>query len=461
MSAFGRDYEQPYDPDDIDDPRVQREGLLARRSKDGATFILDAPTHVPAIWGSGQDVLWAKGESLIIVGPPGVGKTTLASQVIRARLGLADKVLDQPVEPTDKRVLYLAMDRPAQIARALRRGFSEYDRDILAERFIAWVGPPPSDLAKHPEELIGLATTFEADTIIVDSLKDAAIGLTDDEVAAGWNRARQYCLAEGVEVLELHHQVKRGVGGTKPNTLADVYGSAWITAGAGSVVLLYGEAGDPIVDFRHLKQPAQEIGPHRVIHDHLNGISEIYHPADIIQMATAAGIAGLTARTSAGAMFSTDKPTDSQVEKARRKLDQLVRDGHLVKVEANINGKAGHIYHRAAVGSVEMSTPRATPSDPTHPTFRAQQPLHAVVESDTTPRTPRPLHVSDKPAGQDPTLHPTHPTERAPHDPPPPFTGGRRGATQPDACPECNYRGDHATYCPSNPIQPDDGEEPT
>lgn len=416
MSAFGRDYEQPYDPDDIDDPRVQREGLLARRSKDGATFILDAPTHVPAIWGSGQDVLWAKGESLIIVGPPGVGKTTLASQVIRARLGLADKVLDQPVEPTDKRVLYLAMDRPAQIARALRRGFSEYDRDILAERFIAWVGPPPSDLAKHPEELIGLATTFEADTIIVDSLKDAAIGLTDDEVAAGWNRARQYCLAEGVEVLELHHQVKRGVGGTKPNTLADVYGSAWITAGAGSVVLLYGEAGDPIVDFRHLKQPAQEIGPHRVIHDHLNGISEIYHPADIIQMATAAGIAGLTARTSAGAMFSTDKPTDSQVEKARRRLDQLVRDGHLVKVEGDVNGKPGHVYHRA------VHPPEMHPTNPLHaPT--AQTTL-LTLHSNPTP--------DQEPAGQNPTDNPTHPTAQAPHDRPPLYIGGRAEAPDPE-----------------------------
>jgi hypothetical protein len=35
-----------------------------------------------------------------------------------------------------------------------------------------------------------------------------------------------------------------------------------ITAGAGSVVLLWGAAGDPIVEWRHLKQPAAEVGPH-------------------------------------------------------------------------------------------------------------------------------------------------------------------------------------------------------
>jgi hypothetical protein len=30
----------------------------ARQLQDGREFILDAPTHVPALWGDGQDVLW-------------------------------------------------------------------------------------------------------------------------------------------------------------------------------------------------------------------------------------------------------------------------------------------------------------------------------------------------------------------------------------------------------------------
>ncbi len=61
---------------------------------------------------------WVEGEALLIVGPSGVGKTTLTGQLVRARMGLGDGlVLGMPVSP-GRRVLYLAMDRPAQIARA-------------------------------------------------------------------------------------------------------------------------------------------------------------------------------------------------------------------------------------------------------------------------------------------------------------------------------------------------------
>jgi hypothetical protein len=80
---------------------------------DGAPFVLDAPTTVPCIWGRGDEVIWAGGESLTIAGPPGVGKTTLSGQLVRARLGLLGTLLGYPVEPTSGRVLYLAMDRPA------------------------------------------------------------------------------------------------------------------------------------------------------------------------------------------------------------------------------------------------------------------------------------------------------------------------------------------------------------
>jgi DNA polymerase III delta prime subunit len=303
---------------------------------DGATFILDAPEHVPAVWGHDDDVLWAEGESLMLVGPPGVGKTTLAAQVIRARLALTtDPVLGLNVTPTTSRVLYLAMDRPAQAARAMRRLFHAAEREQLAERLVVWKGPPPGDVAKNTEILVQLAAAAGADTIVIDSVKDAAIGLTEDEVAAGYNRARQAALTVGVQLLELHHLVKRGANGTKPNTLADVYGSAWLTAGAGSVVLLWGAAGDPIVDLVHLKQPAAEVGPHRVIHDHDHGTSEVWHNTDVLAIAKASGVRGVTAKTVAAALFSTDKPSASEVEKARRRLLKLTKDGHLEYREGN------------------------------------------------------------------------------------------------------------------------------
>ena len=85
------------------------------------------------------------------------------------------------------------------------------------------------------------------------------------------NRAVQYVVVEGIEVVGLHHQ-RKGQGGAKPNGLEDVYGSTWLTAGMGSVVLLWGAAGDPNVELRHLKQPVAEVGPLRIEHDQLTGM---------------------------------------------------------------------------------------------------------------------------------------------------------------------------------------------
>src|SRR5690606_35653346 len=73
----------------------------------GGSWVLDIPDTTPAVWGEGDDVLWSAGEALMICGQQGVGKTTLAHQLIRARLGLDTQVLGFPVAPADRRVLYL------------------------------------------------------------------------------------------------------------------------------------------------------------------------------------------------------------------------------------------------------------------------------------------------------------------------------------------------------------------
>ena len=293
----------------------------------GAAFILDSPEVAPAIWGQGEEILWAKGEALMLCGPPGVGKTTLAGQVVKARL-TGGTVLGWPVEPTSSRVLYLAMDRPRQIARALRRHFTPADRAILDQYLIVWPGPLPADVAKTPGLLYALAQLAMADTIIVDSLKDAAIGITEDETGAAYNLARQKCLANGVEMVELHHMVKRAEG-RKPTTLQDVYGSMHLTSGAGSVVILWGAGGDLVVDLVHVKQPMAEVGPLQVEHDHVAGVSTISHGTDLLSAIAAAG--SMTAREVAGAMFSKspDSVDRNEKQKGVRRAEKLVRDGLL------------------------------------------------------------------------------------------------------------------------------------
>ena len=319
--------------------RMFRESLqpaeeVVARLVDGGGFIHDLPPEVPAIWGHESQVVWMEGESLLLSGPPGVGKTTLAGQVVRARL-VGGKVLDMEVTPTGSRVLYLAMDRPKQIARALHRMLGDVPRDVLNARLTVWEGPPPNDVAEHPGTLLEMAQQVGADTIVVDSLKDAAIGLEDSRVGAGYNRARQNCLAHGIELLELHHAVKRGTDGAPPNRLEHVFGSAWITAGAGSVVSLHGQGGDPVVQWRHLKQPAEEVGPFYVQHDHAAGVSQVYGAVDPVAQARAAGDAGITAKGLAVVMFEKPKPTTAEVAKARRRLDALVSAGELERIDGD------------------------------------------------------------------------------------------------------------------------------
>ena len=381
-----------------------------KRMHNGAEFILDAPEGVPAVWGEGDDVFWAEGEALMIAGPPGVGKTTLTGQLVRGLLGLQGAVLGLPVRRCGTRVLYLAMDRPAQIARGLRRAFTEHDRQVLSDRLRVWGGPPPGDVAKHPDVLVVLAQLAGADTIIIDSLKDAAVGLTEDETAASYNRARQNALANGIQVLELHHMVKRGAGGNKPTELADVYGSAWLTAGAGSVVLLWGAAGDPIVELKHLKQPAGEVGPWKIEHDHNTGTSVVHHGADIIAVVAAAGSAGVTATEVAVALFDKDSPNDNDKQKARRRLDKLVDQGHAERFEEPRNvwggGKPQHRFRSSKSNHVPTTHP--SPENPTTPNHA--QPRDGSFQT------------------QNPTTNPTTPTTRQVQPrTSPPLEGGRGG----------------------------------
>lgn len=307
---------------------------------DGGTFVFDIPDGIPCLWGDGQAVAWAEGEALIIAGPPGVGKTTIAHQVVEAMISLfGGRVLDLdvPALPEGGKILYLACDRPGQIARAMRRRLKDHDRADVARKLIIWRGPPPGDFAKDTDLLTRLCQTAGASVVIIDSLKDVALGLSEDATGAGLNQSRQKALAAGIQVMELHHLVKRGPDGAAPTKLADLYGSAWISAGAGSILLVWGEAGDPIVKVAHLKQPAHEVGPLTVMHDHETGQSHVQHAIRAEDLAGGYN-GGITAAKLAERMFDTDRPTANQVEKARRKLDAAVRAGTLARVEGERGG---------------------------------------------------------------------------------------------------------------------------
>ena len=116
-----------------DDPYQDQESERGYQFVPGGNFILDTDQTPVPLWGKDDQVWWSDGEGLIIAGAQGLGKTTLAEQVVLGRCGFSRyaKVLDFPIIPGERRVLYLAMDRPKQAARSFRRMVTEDHREDL------------------------------------------------------------------------------------------------------------------------------------------------------------------------------------------------------------------------------------------------------------------------------------------------------------------------------------------
>jgi AAA domain len=292
--------------------------------------ILDVPAVPDAVWGEGEDQLWAVGQALIIAGPDGVGKTTLAGNLVQARLGSGPgSVLGMAVKPGARKVLYLAMDRPKQAEASLARLFTAADLDLLNTRLVIWEGPPPQDLAKDTSMLARLCALADADTCVIDSLKDAAVKLSEDEAGAGWNRARQTAIQAGAQLLELHHPRKGQDGNRKPRTIDDLYGSRWIPAGAGSIISLWGQAGDPVVELTHLKPVVSVVAPIQMAIDGPRGIVTTGETVDLVEQVRLRSQHGMTAKVAARLMFGTQEPDASEIKKADYQLRKKARAGVL------------------------------------------------------------------------------------------------------------------------------------
>lgn len=236
----------------------------------GGEFIFSAPAEPVSLWGSGNCCAHADGEGTLIFGPSGVGKSTVAQRYLLGRLGIGEsELLEMPIRRAELPIVYLAMDRPVQIARSFRRMVCEEDRQRLDEMLHIWRGPLPIDIEAKPSSLATWLThTFgEVGELVVDSYKDLGPSLAKDEGGKAINNAMQHCVVQGINWLGCHHGRKGNVENQTPRSLDDVYGSTWLTAGVGSVLCLWGEPGGQTSEITHLKQPAEDIGPITVAHD--------------------------------------------------------------------------------------------------------------------------------------------------------------------------------------------------
>lgn len=280
----------------------------------------------PALWGAGLDVLWSESESLIIEASFGVGKTTLAGKLVLARL-FGGNVLGYPVQQLGdgETILYLALDRPQQIIRSMLRQFTSEQIDALDKRLIIHQGPIPADAAEHDRLLVDLADYYEATDIFVDSVKDAALGLSEDRAAAIYQRGRQNLLRSGRQLVELHHLSKGG----------DAYGSVWLNAGVGSVVRLTGEPGGPTATLKQMKSPAHRVDPIKIVHDRDNGEMLVAPTASsgaptpsvpgLPNWIAQHGPGGVTAAQVSRWLYGND--SEAAVKRAKRTLLALSADG--------------------------------------------------------------------------------------------------------------------------------------
>jgi hypothetical protein len=298
-----------------------------QRLVDGATFVFGEAETLDVLWGRDGAPAWASGQGVMLCGPQGVGKSTVAQQLVFSRLGVGDGYfLDMAVKPMalSEKVLYLAMDRPPQIAASMRRMVEPEHKETLADRLVVWKGPLPfdvvqvatADLADWCEEQAGPGCD-----VLIDSYKDLHHSLSDERVGAAVNMAVQELLVRGMQWVGLHHQRKSSGDNKKPNSLDDVYGSNWLTAGLGSVLILWSKPGSPAVELSHLK-PLQEPVGALLRHDHAAGRTRVQHEADLETLFLEAGDAGLTDVDVARHLFGeTDRAARKRAERRIEKLE--------------------------------------------------------------------------------------------------------------------------------------------
>lgn len=336
------------------------------RARFGGEFILDEPANVASVWGDGENVLWAEGEGLMLTGHQGVGKTTIGQQLVLHRIGIrSGDFLGLPVHDDGRRLLYLAMDRPRQAARSFRRMVSESDRLALNERLVVWRGPLPVNILDKHTALADFCEEIcpGLGTLVIDSTKDLAPGLVKDEVGSAINLAWQEVIARNVELVTLHHERKAEGGASRSHKLDDVYGSSWLTAGLGSVIVLVGEPGDPSIELHHLKQPANPVGPLNVRHEHSRGVTQLFAALDLLGVVRMAGDTGISARDAAAAVIG--RTAESDVKATKRALEKLERDKQIGRIpgQATSGGRTPDRWALTSEMKWALDQPRPEPLD--------------------------------------------------------------------------------------------------
>lgn len=347
----------------------------ADKAVDGLEF-LTARSNLFRLWGSGDQVLAAKGQGTLIVGPQGVVKSTLAQLFVFTRMRLlpSPTLLDYAVAEDDRPILYLALDRPDQIAQSMARMVDTGNEDVAAklkrQLIVKTTIPFKADLDPDLFAECALETGRDPSLVVCDSVKDVLTDVNSGEAGSAFNTMTQILLANGTDTLGLHHQRKANQGNPKPDTLSDVYGSNWITAGQGSVILLWGTAGASSVELSQIKPIREPVSKTTVNFNHVTGLAGgVDQRMTLLYLALAAETEnprGLTIDDAVKAVHDssrTDKTWKSHSAKVKRFLEKLVLTGELVFVPGKPGGSSGGVAARWTLPGENFAPSPGTGSD--------------------------------------------------------------------------------------------------
>jgi hypothetical protein len=331
---------------------VEQRAALSKkvRNTTGVDFFLDIPEIPPVLWGEGKRILWIDGEPLMICGDDGTGKSTLGHQLLACRLGIRKSLLGYDVAPAEGLVVYLAMDRPEQARRAGARMFpKDFHKKVRKNlsQLAVWNGPLPVDVLRSPEVLAdwlqGEFGPFISE-VHADSLKDISARLSDEAVGSGINSAIQEVISRGINWVGLHHQRKSNNENKTPTSLADVYGSRWLTAGQGSVLMLVRAGNDKdMVELKQLKEPMDKTPSILVQHDRNSGRSRAIEAKKELEQVLRAYPDGVSARQVAAEMYGKpiEKVSSTEQTRVTRQLDARVRNEKASRTPGQRGGVGG------------------------------------------------------------------------------------------------------------------------
>lgn len=350
--------------------RVLREERVAKygdsAALDGDEFLFGEVASDVPIWGEGDNLLWVEGGGLMIPSDQGLGKSLTAQQIIAARLGVGPReLLGLPITPLDpgKVVVYLALDRPRQIARSMARLFRTRDERAIAKaRLKIWTKPMPIDILGDPYAFADwIQDTFGSNVgdLIIDSVKDLTpANLSDGDVGQSLDMAWKECRARGMNTLILHHERKTGNNESRANrqpSLDNIYGSVWLTSGMDSILHISGKQGENLVRYTHLKAIINMLDPVDAIHDQENGRTSVLSLArnassadakvEQIFQVIAYGSRGGAVVTAADVVARATGVSKASVD---RYVKKLLEAGRIVQVSEYVKASGTPATYRAA-----------------------------------------------------------------------------------------------------------------